>query len=242
MVTLNIRTSVEVPGDDFTGLCLVGMHLPELELENRDCTRSNFTDTSMPGAECTRANFTECLFISTNLITAEMEHVVAHRANFQRANLSLANLGDADLSYASFVGANLRKASFRNTTLTGAVFDPEHLPDAWKTLPTVPDLPEKILEALGQPQNHLTMCEWHLCDTAHCLAGWATFLTLGSKSKVELDYGTPLVGAGLFYKAIGFIPDFYCTDEEALAWLVNFVKSRAEKGEQNAANSERQDG
>jgi hypothetical protein len=160
----------------------------------------------------------------------------AIRANFERANLTLANFVKSDLSYASFLGANLGGANLRATTLTGAVFDPEHLPDAWKTLPTVPDLPEQILKVLGEPQNHLAMCDWHLCDTAHCLAGWAVFLTLGRSAKVELDYGTPLIGAGLFYKAIGFIPDFYCTDEEALEWLTNFVKNRAEPAPSGAAS------
>lgn len=229
MVMLKVSKMLKVPGDTLIALDLSGWELPDVDLAERNCSGTNFSGANMRNADFSAATLEECRFVGTNLSGAEIGyHVCAHKANFQSADLRKTNFSDADLTYASFIGADLEKANLRGATLTGALFDLEHMPDAWKDLPTVLDLPERIEAALSEIENSLVMCEWHTCRTAHCLAGWAVYLTLGEHSFAEATYGTPLIGAGLFFKAIGIIPDFYCEDDEALRWLTNFTKSRQE--------------
>jgi hypothetical protein len=88
-------------------------------------------------------------------------------------------------------------------------------------VPVIPNIDAAILAAVRTPGNCLDMVSWHTCATAHCRAGWAIELAGDAGRKLEEAVGAAAAGI-LIYAASRPekpIPNFYCTDEEALADL-----------------------
>lgn len=54
------------------------------------------------------------------------------------------------------------------------------------------------------------------CGTAHCRAGWAIHLAGKAGYDLELKVGPRNAGALIYQASAGYVPDFFCTTEEAL--------------------------
>jgi hypothetical protein len=110
-----------------------------------------------------------------------------------------------------------KKTDLRDADLRGA-----DLP----FIPKIDDLDGKILAAIGQEGCSLDMANWHSCSTTHCRAGWAIQLSGDVGKTLESIYGPAAAGALIYatcYPTMK-IPDFYASNEDALA----DIKTRAE--------------
>jgi len=104
-------------------------------------------------------------------------------------------------------GADLRGAVLRGAVLCGA-------PECLK----IKDIHKVVYEAASQP-NALDMSDWHTCNTTHCRAGWVVHLAGEAGKVLEWVHGTPAAAAIIYMLSdpeLERIPDFYCTNEEAL--------------------------
>jgi len=76
----------------------------------------------------------------------------------------------------------------------------------------------------------LDMSSWHTCKTTHCRAGWVVTLA-GEAGKALEQYWTTNHAAWLIYKAsdpqIKYRPDFFCTNEQALADMKRLADEEA---------------
>ena len=64
------------------------------------------------------------------------------------------------------------------------------------------------------------MSSWHACDTTHCRAGWVVHLAGVGGKALEWVMGTDAAAAMIYMSSdptLERIPDFYCSDSEALA-------------------------
>ncbi len=122
-----------------------------------------------------------------------------------------ANLRDADLGGAYLRGADLRDADLGGADLGGA-----NLGEIDAQVPKVEHLEQRILAAI-EAGGKLDMGNWHKCQTTHCRAGWA--ITLGGEAGAALEtkLGPATAGALIYFKSVGYVPDFYAPTSEALA-------------------------
>lgn len=82
--------------------------------------------------------------------------------------------------------------------------------------PLVEDLDWKILDAIERG-GKLNMCTWHTCTTTHCRAGWAICCAGEAGAELERKHGPEGAGALLYERSTGRRPDFFASNEEALA-------------------------
>lgn len=129
------------------------------------------------------------------------------------ANLTGANLGDADLR-----GANLRGANLGGADLTGA-----YLGDL--AVPVVDGLDARILALVDSGEGTLNMGAWHSCETTHCRAGWAIHLAGEPGRELEDRYGPSVAGALIYHASTGRVPDFFASNEDALADMRDCAES-----------------
>jgi hypothetical protein len=109
-------------------------------------------------------------------------------------------------------GANLRGANLRGADLRDAKYE---------SVPRVAKLDAKILKLIESGEGSLDMSQWHSCETTHCRAGWAVHLAGKDGYELERRLGsTSAAGALIYHRSTGRIPDFYASDEDALADLV----------------------
>ena len=143
------------------------------------------------------------------------------RAVLTGADLRRAVLTDADLTDAVLRRADLRRADLTGADLTGAdLTDADlHRADLGIEVPTIASIHAAVLAA-ASPTGALCMATWHTCDTTHCRAGWVTTLAGAAGKALEDKVGTACAAA-LIYQAsdpaMTNVPDFYCSDSEALA-------------------------
>ena len=83
-------------------------------------------------------------------------------------------------------------------------------------VPVVVGLDRKILAAV-EAGGELKMDTWHECATTHCRAGWAITLAGEAGRLLEERYGPAVAGSLIYAASTGQVPDFYASDEEALA-------------------------
>ena len=176
------------------------------------------------GANLRDANLRDANLSGENLSGANLGGADLSGANLSGANLSVANLGGADLRDANLSGANLGGADLRGAYLPGADLSDADLRDAnlsganLSGVPIIPDIHKAVYDAARQP-GALDMSTWH-CGTAHCRAGWVIALAGDAGKAMEFCLGTS-AAATLIYLAsdpkIERIPNFYCTNDEALA-------------------------
>ena len=113
--------------------------------------------------------------------------------------------------------AYLRGANLRGADLSDAVY--------YASVPLVRDIDARILRAIESGDGDLYMGAWHggidgSCGTTHCRAGWAVALAGKRGAALEASLGTQVAGAFIYHKATGRIPDFFASDEDALADIV----------------------
>src|SRR4029077_7313376 len=121
-----------------------------------------------------------------------------------------ADLTDADLTRADLTGAVLTRAD-----LTGAVLTEANVIAG----AVIPDIDAPILRAI-EAGGELDMGSWHVCETTHCRAGWAVHLTGEKGRALERKLGPAGAGAFIYWRSTGRVPNFYATDEDALADIV----------------------
>jgi hypothetical protein len=145
---------------------------------------------------------------------ADLREADMSGANLSEANLSEAYLRWADLSEADLRRADLSGAFISNADLRGAI----GLPDIQQF-----DLDASVAAACAAP-NSLEMGSWNTCETTHCRAGWAVVLHPQGR-ELEEKYGTCAAGALIYNACSGYVPDFYASNEDAMA----DIQKRAKK-------------
>ena len=132
------------------------------------------------------------------------------RVNLANANLTNANLTNANLAYVNLTNVNLTYANLAGVNLTGKL----------RQFITVPSLHRKILAAI-EGGGKLDMSDWHACKTTHCRGGWNVTLAGPAGAVLEGVLGTATAAALIAVVSCpaleGRVPNFYATDDEALA-------------------------
>ena len=141
---------------------------------------------------------------------------IGRGADLKGANLKGANLQDADLRYANLQDADLRGADLRGADLHGA--------NLWGTkldyIPGSQELLKKVAEHALAKEDSLEMCDWHTCDTTHCIAGWATHLHPEGRY-LEDKYGTEV--AGLLLLGSEAHSHFFDSNVDAIEYLESIL-------------------
>ena len=191
----------------------------QLWLNGQGGERANLSGADLSEANLIGANLSDAYLIGANLRGANLS-----RVNLSGANLRIANLSGADLSNANLRGADLSGADLSNANLIGADLSGADLSGA--NLPSVSaetNLIEEIFYEVESQPSCLNMDTWHLCETTHCLAGWA--VTLHPQGKLlESMIGPNAAGALIFNACCGEVPDFFSDEKTAVNWLRSKAK------------------
>jgi hypothetical protein len=178
------------------------------------------------GADLRDADLRDADLRDADLSGADLRDADLSGAVLSDADLSGADLRDADLSGAVLRGADLRGADLRDADLSGADLRGAVLRD----FPVkIPNIHQAVFAAASAPQA-LDMATWHKCETAHCRAGWVTTLAGDGGKALEWMMG-PAAAAALIYAAsdptLEKVPNFYATNEEALADMKRLAEQEA---------------
>jgi uncharacterized protein YjbI with pentapeptide repeats len=188
--------------------------------------RANLRDADLRGADLSGADLR-----GADLRDADLRGADLRDADLRGANLSGANLRGADLSGANLRGADLSDANLRGANLRGA-----NLSDAdLSGVPFIKDIHQEVYKAASKP-GCLDMNSWHSCETTHCRAGWVVALAGEGGAAMEFCMGTPAAAALIYLKSdpnIEKIPNFYASNEEALADMKRLAEEEATR---NSAN------
>jgi len=212
------------------GAVLSGADLSGADLRGADLSGADLSDAVLRGAVLRGADLS-----GADLRGAVLSDAVLRGAVLRGADLSGAVLRGADLSDAVLRGAVLRGADLSGAVLSGAVLSDAVLSDAvlsgavlrgavlsensLEGVPFIKDIHKAVYEAACKP-DALDMGNWHSCDTTHCRAGWVVHLAGDAGRAMEYCLGTPAAAALIYLKSdpkIEKIPDFYCSNEAALA-------------------------
>jgi uncharacterized protein YjbI with pentapeptide repeats len=189
---------------------LDGANLRGANLSYKDLRDANLRDAILRDANLRDAILRDANLSSADLSYANLSYANLSSANLRDANLRGANLSSADLSYANLSYANLSSADLSDAILYGAI-----LSDV--TVPVVADLDAKIATAVGDGAA-LDMSAWHgHCGSTHCRAGWAITCAGAEGAALEAAVGPNAAGALIYYASTGRVPDFFASDEDALA-------------------------
>lgn len=147
-------------------------------------------------------------------------------ANLRGANLSGADLSGADLRDADLSGADLRGANLSGANLSGAYLSGAYLSECPVK---IEGIHQKVYAAASVP-DALDMSNWHACDTTHCRAGWVVHLAGDGGRALEWMMWTPAAAAMIYMASdptLEKVPDFYCSNEEALADMKRLAEAEA---------------
>ena len=103
-------------------------------------------------------------------------------------------------------GSDLRGSNLSGSNLSG--------------VPFIKDIHQTVYQAASVPPEALDMSTWHKCETTHCRAGWIVTLAGAGGAALEWALGTAAAAALIYIKSdpkLEKIPNFYATNEEALA-------------------------
>ena len=142
-------------------------------------------------------------------------------AYLRGADLAGADLYGADLRGAYLAGADLANAYLRGADLRGADLSGADLGRV--DVPLIPDIDAQILARI-EAGGKLEMGDWHTCDTTHCRAGWAVVVAGEKGAALESRVGTNAAAALLYVKAGRKIPDFYTSNDAAMASIRDGAK------------------
>jgi len=70
-------------------------------------------------------------------------------------------------------------------------------------IPVIPNIHQRIYEAVNRPGNTLDMSDWHKCETTHCRAGWVVH-EAGPAGYALEKQTSALFAAQQIYKASGY--------------------------------------
>lgn len=155
------------------------------------------------------------------------------------ADLRGAYLEDAYLRGVYLMGADLRDAYLRGADLEGADLTYAYLEGADLTganfgeALSITNIHSAVYDAATRAKDALDMGKWHTCETTHCRAGWVTTLAGEAGKRLEGEIGTPAAALAIYaasdpdYFSRDGIPDFYCTNEEALADMKRLAELEA---------------
>jgi hypothetical protein len=92
-------------------------------------------------------------------------------------------------------------------------------------VPVVPHIDAAIAAAIGDG-GALDMATWHTCETTHCRAGWVIALAGEAGAALERRVGPAGAGALIYLASRPGkpIPDFYASNEDALADIMACAK------------------
>ena len=187
--------------------------MPKIEITNR------WTDAVIYAGEAAT--------IAELLVNAVRDYINLRDAVLRGADLRGADLRGADLSDADLSGADLSDADLSDAVLRGADLRGADLRGAGK-IPVIPNI-HQVVYAAASDTDALDMATWHTCETTHCRAGWVVTLAGAAGAAMEWCLGTP-AAAALIYQAsdpgLEKIPDFYASNEDALADMKKLAESR----------------
>ena len=83
-----------------------------------------------------------------------------------------------------------------------------------------------VLAALSAPGCGLNMDVYHACETTHCRAGWAITLHPMGRELEEV-FGPWLAGAVIYQVSTGRVPNFFASDEDAMADIRRCARAEA---------------
>jgi hypothetical protein len=173
------------------------------------------------GADLRGANLSGAYLGGANLRGAYLRGANLRGAYLRGANLRGANLGDADLRGADLGGADLGGANLGDADLRGA--------DLGECPVKIEGIHQKVYAAAAVP-DALDMSNWHVCDTTQSRAGWVVHLAGAGGRALEWMMGTPAAAAMIYMASdpnLEKVPDFYCSNEEALADMKRLAESEA---------------
>lgn len=140
-----------------------------------------------------------------------------------KANLRGANLSGGDFSGVDFSGVDLSEVNFSGADLSEANFT--------KT-PTIKNIHQAVAAAV-QGGRKLDMDYWHHeCGTKHCRAGWVVTIAGEAGAKLERELGASAAAALIYMNSdpnMEKVPDFHCSDEEALADILRCAEREKEE-------------
>jgi hypothetical protein len=219
-----IRTALErALADDvnLVGVNLVGANLADASLTRANLSNAYLRSANLGGADLSSANLCNVDLRSANLGGADLSNANLSGANLSGTDLVDANLAGAYLRNANLCGADLAGAYLCNANLCGAGLSGANLSGArYDDVPFVPRLDVQILELLNSGHGKLDMGFWHTCATTHCRAGWAVTLAGEAGRELETKIGTAAAGALIYHRSTGRVPNFYASNEDALADIV----------------------
>ncbi len=125
---------------------------------------------------------------------------------------------------------DLRDAVLRDVALRGAYLSGADLSDGCPI--KIEHIHQRVYEAASQ-EGALDMRSWHAdgsCGTTHCRAGWVVHLAGDAGRALEWVMGTPTAAAMIYMASdpqLERIPDFYCTNAEALEDMQRLAEAEA---------------
>jgi hypothetical protein len=194
-------------GADLEGANLKGANLWGADLRGAFLKDADLRCSNLEGADLMYANLK-----GANLWDADLRYAKLKGANLEGADLEGAVLKGADLEGADLRDANLQDASLRGAKLQDAKLD---------YIPGSQDLLKKVAEHALAKEDSLEMCDWHRCDTTHCIAGWATHLHPEGRD-LEDKYGTEV--AGLLLLGSEAHSHFFDYNEDAKRYLKSVLE------------------
>ncbi len=168
--------------------------------------RADLQGTDLIGVDMTGANLCRAKLRDTKLSGADLSWAYLRGADLIGAKLIGAKLIGADLTGAKLSWANLQGANIK-----GAQFDVE-IEDG---------LLQRIANLVLSDNAKLAMHRVHICNTKHCIAGWACHLAARGK-EMEVQYGWDWAGLRLLGPEAA--THFYDSDQNAIAWLRGVVR------------------
>lgn len=113
----------------------------------------NFRSSNFSSADFEKATLTRVFFIDANLAGANFKGSFLAGALFVRTNLEGACLENTDLHHAIFDGANLHNANLSSANLEKITWDHETKWEGVRGLETAVNVPEALLQELGQAEK-----------------------------------------------------------------------------------------
>jgi hypothetical protein len=172
---------------------------------------ADLSGADLSGADLSDANLRYADLSGADLSGADLSDADLRDANLSGADLSGADLRDANLRYADLSGADLRDANLRECPVK------------------IEGIHQKVYAA-ASALDALDMSDWHTCETTHCRAGWVVHLAGEAGRALEWAMGTPAAAAMIYMASdpnLEKVPDFYCSNEEALADMKRLAEAEA---------------
>ena len=175
----------------------------------------------------------KAVLIGVHLRDADLRGCDLRGCDLRGADLIGCNLRGCDLSGCDLRGCDLRDADLRGCDLRDADLRDADLGS--DDVPIIKGIHQRVHAAACQP-GALDMGTWH-CGTSHCRAGWVVTLAGDEGELLESRMGTAYAAMAIYLKsdpvrwARECLPNFYASNEDALADMKRMAEEEAEAGE-----------